>query len=158
MAPKPECQSITEIVCDEKDFDILCHALMFTDLDDDLDNDEWTLFAPTDDSFHEMMNRLHLDSITELGKEDLTELLLYHVVGEGLEYDEIHCGDDLEMASGECSTTKCNKYNGHKFQRGTCNRRENHNVPRIIQKDIEACNGFLQVVEDVLLPEAFCHR
>ncbi len=23
---------------------------------------------------------------------------------------------------------KCNKYNGHKFQRGTCNRRENHNV------------------------------
>ena len=105
MAPKPECESITDIVCDDNDFDILCHSLMFTDLDDDLDGDEWTLFAPTDDAFYEVMHRFGLDSITELGKEDVKEILLYHVVPEELDFDHIHCGDELEMASGECSTT-----------------------------------------------------
>lgn len=157
MAPKPKCQSIVEIVCDDNDFDVLCHALIFTDLDDDLGEDEWTVFAPTDRAFHEMMDRFHLDSITELEKEKLTEVLLYHVVPEALKFHDIHCGDELEMASGECSRTHCNRYNGHKFQRGTCNRREYHNVPRIIQRDVEACNGYVQVVEDVLLPEALCH-
>ena len=105
MAPEPECQSITEIVCDEKDFDVLCHALKYTDLDDDLGEDEWTLFAPTDDAFHEMMDRFHLDSIKELEKDEVTNLLLYHVVPKGLEFHDIHCGKELEMASGECSRT-----------------------------------------------------
>lgn len=84
---------------------MLCEALHFTELDDDLDDGSWTVFGPTDDSFHELMDRFHLNSIEDLGKEKLTEVLLYHAVSNELKFDDLHCGEHLEMASGETSLT-----------------------------------------------------
>lgn len=156
LAPEPGCQSITEIACNSKDFTVLCEALIFTELDDDLDGGSWTVFGPTDDSFYELIDRLELNSTEDLGKEKLTELLLYHAVPNELKFDDLQCGDHLDMASGEASLTNCNVNNGHVFQKGCCNSREDYNVPRIIQKDVKACNGYIQVVEDVLLPGMFC--
>jgi transforming growth factor-beta-induced protein len=157
LAPKPKCESITDIACDSKDFDILCDALHWTGLDEVLDDGSWTVFAPTDDSFHEFLNREHLNSFKDLGKEKLTDLLLYHVVADKeLTVHDLDCDAHLEMASGETSTTTCNGNSGNIFQQGPCNRNVNNNVPRIIEKDVEACNGYIQIVEDVLLPNSFC--
>ena len=105
MAPKASCESIKDIVCSDHDFDILCEALLFTDLDDDLDGGLWTLFAPTDASFVEFLNREHLHSITDLGKTQLRDVLLYHAVPSKIDFDELDCGEEIEMASGECTRT-----------------------------------------------------
>jgi transforming growth factor-beta-induced protein len=105
LAPNPKCQSITEIACDSKDFTVLCEALQFTELDDDLDEGSWTVFGPTDDSFYELMDRLELNSIKDLGKEKLTEVLLYHAVSNELKFDDLQCGKHVVMASGEDSLT-----------------------------------------------------
>ena len=84
---------------------MLCEALIFTELDDDLDGGSWTVFGPTDDSFYELIDRLELNSTEDLGKEKLTELLLYHAVPNELKFDDLQCGDHLQMASGEASLT-----------------------------------------------------
>jgi len=157
LAPKPNCESITDIACGSHDFDILCDALHWTGLDEVLDDGSWTVFAPTDDSFNEFLNREHLNSFKDLGKDTVTALLKYHmVVDKELTVHDLDCDAHLEMASGETSTTTCNGNSGNVFQEGPCNQNANHNVPRITEKDVKACNGYIQIVEDVLLPNSFC--
>jgi len=157
LAPKPNCESITDIVCDSHDFVTLCDALHWTGLDEVLDDGSWTVFAPTDDSFEEFLNREHLNSFKDLGRDIVMPLLKYHVVvDKELTVHDLDCDAHLQMASGETSTTTCNGNSGNIFQRGPCNQNANHNVPRIIVKDVEACNGYIQIVEDVLLPNSFC--
>ena len=149
------CASITAIVChDDSNLKALCEAIGISELNDDLNEDTWTIFAPTDEAF-EALGRNNLDSLV-FGNDTvpLTDLLLFHVVpGLALTSDMLPCeaGNNLvEMANGETSRTICLK--GDIFpsvQRGPSNNKTD--PPMIIESDIVACNGVVSTLYLVTL-------
>ncbi|MEM6769697.1 MAG: fasciclin domain-containing protein, partial [Bacteroidota bacterium] len=78
-------------------FTTLVAALQRTGLDDVLNgNGNFTVFAPTDAAFAEA--NIDLDNVTD---EDLSALLLYHVVGAGIPAGAIASGDNFVASLSE---------------------------------------------------------
>lgn len=89
----------------------------------------------------------------ELTREQSLYVLLYHVVVVVVEeivytYSNLECGGLLKTANGESSRTKC--YKDDKFQRGPM--QNDDMLPKITAADVEACNGIIHVVDQVILP------
>jgi len=151
------CESITEILCAEgANLKALCEAISISELNDDLAEDTWTIFAPTDEAF-EALGRDNLDSLV-FGNDTvpLTDLLLFHIVpGVSLTSDLLPCeaGKNLlEMANGYDSRTKCKKKVLPTEQRGEFN--DGVDAPKFIETDIMACNGVIHVMDKVMLYQA----
>ena len=143
-----ECLTIADIICTEGiNLNALCEAITITELNDDLDEDAWTIFAPTDDAF-EGLGRDNLDSLV-FGNDTvaLTDLLLFHIVpGVSLTSDLLPCeaGNNLlEMANGEDSRTLCENKVTPIEQRGQFNDKED--APKFVDMDIMACNGVVSL-------------
>jgi len=88
VAPEP---TIAEIVAelaagDPAEFTILLAALGTAGLVDALDNpdDELTVFAPTDEAFGNLLEALGITAEELLARDDLADILLYHVSGAGV--------------------------------------------------------------------------
>lgn len=155
--PTETCQSITDILCTEgNNLKALCEAVAISDLSDDLAEDAWTIFAPTDDAF-EALGRDNLDSLV-FGNDTvpLTDLLLFHIVpGVSLTSDLLPCeaGNNLlEMANGKDSRTLCTGKTSPIEQRGQFN--DKADAPAFIDTDIVACNGVIHILDKVMLYEA----
>jgi uncharacterized surface protein with fasciclin (FAS1) repeats len=59
----------------------------------------FTVFAPTDDAFYNL-GRMELNNLLENDLETLSDILLFHVVGESEIFaDELVCLAQLEMAN-----------------------------------------------------------
>ena len=143
----------------QKGLNFLCQALKQTDLDDKLDdlNTNFTVFAPGDSAFHDVLNDLEVDDIYECPKETLRELLLLHIREHIHEDDVINknglehrCGELLEMASGDKTRTICKNDPSRIFQKGAGN--SDSDKPRVVTFDIDSCNGIIHVVDKVILP------
>ena len=140
------CKSITSILCTEgNNLNALCEAISISELNDDLAEDAWTIFAPNDEAF-QALGRDNLDSLV-FGNNTvaLTDLLLFHIIpGVSLTSDLLPCeaGDNLSvMANGEDSRTICNGRSPPYAmeQRGQYNDKED--APAFLETDIVACNG-----------------
>jgi uncharacterized surface protein with fasciclin (FAS1) repeats len=139
-----ECSSITDILCTPgAGLKAICEAIEISELNDDLAEDSWTIFAPTDEAFM-ALGRENLDSLV-FGNDTvpLTDLLLFHVFpGVGLTSDLLPCeaGNNLlEMANGKDSRTLCTKGVTPIEQRGQYN--DKQDAPKFMETDILACNG-----------------
>jgi uncharacterized surface protein with fasciclin (FAS1) repeats len=133
--------------------DILCEALGLTGLVDDFDSDLWTLFAPTDDAFRQLLPGQVAGLTNDLNA--LTELMLFHAApGISLNTTELACDDQLSMANGQESTTTCfeeDDTGSVKGQAGDDNFDvDNVGIP-IIMSTIEACNGQINVIDSLML-------
>lgn len=130
------------LLCDSpnSDFTILCLAIEVTGLGEAFDTDGLTIFAPSDDAFE----NLGVDTVQEilLERRLLEHLLLFHVVTDVLEFDDLHCREPIRMANGEDSRTVCAGKNV--FQKGAENSRSM--MPEIVQENVETCQGFVHVV------------
>lgn len=129
--------------------DILCEALEQTGLIDDLSGDFWSVFAPTNEAFESLPEGVLSALVMDLPA--LTDLLLFHAApGVGLNVTTLNCDDELEMANGDSSTTLCidNGLGGIKAQVG-----EGNNVETLplISASVEACNGYVNVIERVMM-------
>jgi uncharacterized surface protein with fasciclin (FAS1) repeats len=146
------CTSITDIVCDEEysneyNLKAICEAISISELDDDLNEESWTLFAPNDNAF-ESLGRNNLDYLVfnaTIDSVPLTDLLLFHIIpGVGLTSAELPCvaGNNLiEMANGEDSRTLCTMKTIPFSQKGQYNSKIT--PPLIIKANIQACNGIV---------------
>ena len=120
-------------------------------MEETLDSGAWTVFAPTNKAFEEELGE-------ELGlfltdQRGLVEMLLFHAVEEVLSKDNLNCGNLIEMANGETTKTVCSRHRLDPFgkaQKGPGN--PDHDLPVIVIKDVEACNGIAHVVDEVILP------
>ena len=146
---EPSCQSIADILCSEgANTKALCEAISISELNDDLSEDSWTIFAPTDEAF-EALGRDNLDSLV-FGNDTipLVDLLLFHIVpGVAITSDMLPCvaGENLiEMANGDDSRTICEGGVTPVEQRGKYN--DKADAPAYIERDIEACNGVVSRV------------
>merc|ERR1719408_724513 len=83
-APEPEMEeaSIADVASTVDDLSVLVDALVAADLVGALSDpaSEFTVFAPTNSAFVELLGALGLESLGDIPLETLTDVLLYHVV------------------------------------------------------------------------------
>jgi len=146
---KPAGNTILDIAASNEDFSILAAAVQFAGLDGELEGRrQYTVFAPTNDAFEDLLEVLELTAeelLTEEYKELVTQVLLYHVApgnrgsGDVVESDQIRTLQD--------SFIKVKSENGDFF---TGN--EENGYAKLIAVDIEASNGVIHVIDSVMLP------
>ena len=137
------------MICDTEELSILCSLVKDTDLVDALNDDtsKWTIFAPTNDSFENIGYDI-MDKITKNTKV-LRNILLFHAVDDKVKSDDLYCTGLAEMANGDDSRTVCTA-NGSIHQKGGGN--PSNKMPRIVHVDIPTCQGYIHIVNQVMLP------
>jgi len=133
--------SITEIAAANAQFSTLVGALQATGLDEALDGEgQFTVFAPTNDAFAALPEGT-LESLTE---EQLEAILLYHVLGAEVLSGQLEAQQAPETLSGE-----------EIFVVASNNGVTVNAAASVTSADIEARNGVIHVIDQVLLPDAF---
>jgi len=142
-----ELSDIPTTAVEADDFDVLVAALSEADLVSALEAEgPFTVFAPTDQAFGELLEALDVSQEELLTRDDLSDILLYHVLdGAFSAEDVIDLTSDgsvsVETLSGEEVTLSVS--DGNVFVNGV----------QVITADIETSNGVIHVIEEVLLPE-----
>ncbi len=133
-------QSIVDIAVNDGRFNTLVAAVVAAELDGALAGGEWTVFAPTDDAFAKL--GLNADNIGDaFSKEDLTDILLYHVLTQSVSTAEAKTLlGDVAMANGQLA--------GLKYFDDSIWVNDDS---RVIIPDIVAGNGTIHVVDTVIL-------
>jgi transforming growth factor-beta-induced protein len=136
--------SIVEIASSEQNFSILVEAVAKADLVGALSADgPYTVFAPTNEAFELLFESLGVSGINDLTKEDLTPILLYHVVQGKVMAADVSTGTVATLNSSADMNVKVSK-KGVKIDKRT----------NVIATDIEASNGVIHVIDAVLIPSS----
>ncbi len=140
-----ETNTIVDIAVDDATFSILVEALTKADLVSTLNGvTEYTVFAPTNDAFEDLLTDLGVSSLDDISTDDLTEILLYHVVS----------GSNLSssLTTGYYSSVS-EKQDGYYYSIyfSSDDLMINGSVS-ISNADIVADNGVIHVVDKVMLP------
>ena len=134
--------SLTTVIADSATFSTLTKAIKAAGLDTTLGgNDEFTIFAPTDEAF----GKLPAETLTKLmlpeNQEKLRMLLLYHVVaGKMLAKD---------IAEGDVKTV-----NGEKLKIEVSDNKIELNDSKVFSADVAATNGVMHSIDKVLVPKS----
>lgn len=143
--------TIAEIATDNGNFTILLDALTRTDLAETMSDPSqtYTVFAPTDEAFVDLLDELGLDNLDDveaaLGTEGLKNVLLYHVLGAEVTSDMVSTGyvstlgtnssmDALSLYANTASGVMIN-------DRAT-----------VSTADVMASNGVIHIIDKVILP------
>jgi uncharacterized surface protein with fasciclin (FAS1) repeats len=137
--PAEEDLNIVETAQDAGNFSVLLSAASDLGLADVLANEELTVFAPTDDAFAALPDGL-LESLSD---EQLTEIILYHVLAGTVLSNQIDAQQDAETQQGERILLQSD--NGVTINGSST----------VISADITASNGVIHAIDEVLLPSAF---
>ena len=138
-------QTIAELAAGNENLTILTAALQAAGLDSMLMEDtKYTVFAPTDDAFAPVLEKLGVTKEELLANTDLLKTVLpYHVVAIEVQAADIPYGTDIETANGNTiSISEDNVITD--ATGGTAN---------ITGTDIMATNGVVHTIDAVLMPE-----
>ncbi len=132
--------NIVEIASANPDFSILVAALQKADLASTLEGSgPFTVFAPTNTAFQTLFTELGISGIAGLTKEQLTPILLYHVVSGNI-------------LSGQLATGNVNTLNGSLAVTVGSSVTIN-GTTRVILADVQGTNGVVHAIDKVLLPQ-----
>jgi transforming growth factor-beta-induced protein len=134
--------SIVEIASSDARFSILVEAVAKADLVGALSaNGPYTVFAPTNDAFEDLFEALGVSGINDLSKEQLTPILLYHVVDGKVMAADVTTGMVPTLNSDAKMDVKVSK-KGVRIDKKS----------NVIITDVEASNGVIHVIDTVLIP------
>ena len=140
-------QNIAELASENNDLTILTAALEASGLDQTLmdSGSEFTVFAPTDAAFADVLTKLDVTKEELLADKDmLTNVLSYHVIPSMIvRSTDIPYGTDIETVNGQ--TFSISEANVITDASG--------NTSNITQPDVMATNGVVHVIDTVLMPE-----
>ncbi len=143
--PDPTPQTIAQVAAGDAQFSTLVEALDRVNLVATLEGDgPFTVFAPTNDAFE----ALGVD-LSTLSDDELTEILLYHVIGAQINSGDIAEGDTYVSSAtttgpgGKALSLYINNNGGTITVNGGS---------EVVAADVEASNGVIHVVNQVLLP------
>ncbi len=151
---QPASMSIADVASNDGRFTILLDALGRTGLDATLDGaGSFTVFAPTDDAFTNLLGTIdgvsNLDELeAAIGTDGLRQVLLYHVLGSEVMSADIAEGYVKTLAervagNGEYLDSRIYLEGGMvKLNNGVT----------VSTPDVDADNGVIHVVEDVIMP------
>lgn len=139
-------QNIAEIAAGNENLTILTAALAASGLDKTLmsSDSKFTVFAPTDAAFAELLVELNVTKEELLAnKALLTSVLSYHVIPDmTVKAADIPYGDSIETVNGQAfSISDANVIMD-----------ASGDTSKIVKTDILATNGVIHIIDDVLLP------
>lgn len=143
--------TIAEIADDNGNFTILLDALTRTDLAETMadPSQTYTVFAPTDDAFVDLLDELGLDDLDAvemaLGTEGLKNVLLYHVLGAEVTSDMV-TSTYVSTLGTNSSNDALSLYTNISSGVMINDRAE------VTTADIMASNGVIHVIDKVILP------
>ena len=149
LAMKPERTTIVDVALtansETGEFSILIQALLAADsaVIETLDgNGQFTVFAPTDQAFLDLLAELGLTPEELLGNQELvTQVLLYHVLNGRRDSADVLSSDRLRTLE-----------RGFLFQDDGVLTDANDRSSNIVAVDIMADNGIIHVIDRVVLP------
>jgi transforming growth factor-beta-induced protein len=144
----PPTKTIADIVIAGENFSILEAAVIEAKLAGTLSDADanFTVFAPTDAAFVELLGVLGITAGDLLASPALSDVLLYHVLGGRVYSTDLSDGLSVEMLNGEEITFDLSgmpaivDVNGRSIQLETT--------------DIQATNGVIHVIKGVLAPSS----
>ena len=120
-------------------FNTLVAALSAADLVETLSGDgAFTVFAPTDEAFAALPEGMLEGLLADT--EALTQILLYHVVGDVVKAETVVTLDEAETLAG--NKVSIEVVDGNVYV----------NDSKVTSTDIEASNGVIHVIDKVLVP------
>lgn len=145
--PLPQEKNIVETAQSLPQFSTLVDAVVKAGLVDALSADgQLTVFAPTNDAFDALFAQLGVNGIEDLTADQLTPILLYHVVGAKVMAADVSTGYVSTLnttAPGDNSVLLYAEVNnGVSLNKTTM----------VTATDVEASNGVIHVIDNVLLP------
>jgi transforming growth factor-beta-induced protein len=145
MIPEPYEKNIVEVAADAGQFNVLIQAAKKAGLAEYLTSeDNLTVFAPTDEAFGALLADLGASSLDDIPTADLTNILLYHVIGAKVMSNELSSGyvPTLSVFGENNISMYINIEDGVSINKNT----------KVTTADIEAKNGVIHVVDKVILP------
>ncbi len=134
---------IVDLAVGSDNLTVLVAALTEAGLVETLQGDgPFTVFAPTDEAFADLLAALNVTATELLAHPRLTEVLLYHVVPGKVMSTDLTDGMTATTVLGETITVDLT--DGVRI-----------NDSHVIAADIEATNGVVHLIDAVLVPEAF---
>jgi uncharacterized surface protein with fasciclin (FAS1) repeats len=133
--------TIVEVAAGEEQFSTLVTALQAANLVEPLSSEgPFTVFAPTNAAFAALPAGT-LEALLEPENQDLlTEVLTYHVVAGELGADSVIAASSIETLNGEVDVDVVDDD-------------VMINDANVVAADIEASNGVIHVIDQVLIPE-----
>ncbi|WP_418263385.1 fasciclin domain-containing protein [Flavobacterium faecale] len=153
--PTPTDNTITGIAARTADFSILVQALTKAELATTLQGStEYTVFAPTNAAFTAFLATTTYNSINEVPKEVLTQILLNHVLTGTKKSTDLSTGYVKTLAKGSASTTNTLSM----FVNTADNKVKLNGVATVTTANVIATNGVIHVVDKVIgLPTIVTH-
>ena len=131
--------TVVEIASENPDFSILVEAVVKADLVNTLNGaGPFTVFAPTNEAFQNLFTSLGVSGISDLTKDQLTPILLHHVVGGNVRSTDLSSGSvatlngDINVMVGSQVTIDTDV--------------------NVLATDVQGSNGVIHVIDKVLLP------
>ncbi|MEL4307672.1 fasciclin domain-containing protein [Joostella sp. CR20] len=144
--------TIVDHAAANSNFSILVEALerfgtTYTDLLSGTDGSPFTVFAPTNEAFEELLATLGVSSLDEVDDATLEAVLTYHVVvGANATSETLSNEQMITTAQGEDITIMTTE--GVQVMDAT-------DMPaNVIAADVQAINGVVHAIDKVLLPQA----
>ncbi len=124
-------------------FSILVEAVVKAGLVDALSGSgPFTVFAPTNEAFNKLFAQLGISGISDLTAEQLTPILLYHVVAANVVASQVASGLVPTLKDGSSLNVTVNNMGV------TLN-----SDVKVIATDVQGTNGVIHAIDAVLLPE-----
>lgn len=134
---------IVDIAVSNGSFTVLVAALQEAELVGALQGDgPFTVFAPTDEAFTSLLTALDITASDLLAHPDLSKVLLYHVVSGKVMSTDLSDGMTAPTLNGQSIEVD--------LDMGVMINKSN-----VVIADIEASNGVIHVIDQVLVPDDF---
>lgn len=149
-----ETRNIVEVAQSNPDFSTLVSAVTTANLGDTLSGDgPYTVFAPTNAAFEKIPQATRDELMSEAGREDLTNILTYHVVeGETSAAAltaaiEAAGADGYELTTVNGATLTATMDGGNVILTDAAG-----NTATVTATDVDASNGVVHAIDTVLMP------
>eukprot|EP00531_Pseudo-nitzschia_arenysensis_P009243 CAMPEP_0116143726 /NCGR_PEP_ID=MMETSP0329-20121206/15606_1 /TAXON_ID=697910 /ORGANISM="Pseudo-nitzschia arenysensis, Strain B593" /LENGTH=732 /DNA_ID=CAMNT_0003639069 /DNA_START=111 /DNA_END=2306 /DNA_ORIENTATION=- len=148
-----ECTTIVDVICSDERFSTLCTLAQAANLETVLGDNRsiFTVFAPTNDAIEKLL-ATGVDTSDPVFMEYL--LSTHVVVSFQITSSDIDCTKPelppLLMANDELTNVICDS--GSIFVVGGGNTEDAR--PKVVDADIETCNGIIHAIDTVILPQA----
>ncbi|MFC0472705.1 fasciclin domain-containing protein [Halalkalibacter kiskunsagensis] len=132
-------KDIVDTAVETGDFNTLVAALEKAGLIETLKGEgPFTVFAPTDEAFEKLLNDLNVTAEELLAREDLKDILLYHVIPGKVMSSDLKDGMKVKTLAEKEVTISLDPVQVNKAN--------------VVKSDIEASNGVIHVIDAVLVP------
>ena len=138
-------KNVVEVAASAGQFTILIEAAQKAGLAEALSTTEnITVFAPTDAAFKALLTDLGASSLDDIPVADLTNILLYHVIGSKAMSTDLKSGyfPTLSKSAGNNISMYISVEGGVSINKNT----------KVTSADVAAKNGVIHVVDKVILP------